>query len=151
MPAKLPSEIKKLKGTLQKSRTNQKEPKPEVVLLSPPPFLGSKAKKAFKELARITANMRILAESDAIALTMLCDAWAEWRDARDYIKKNGTTYKTVGKNGDVMYRAHPEVAIAADAFRRVTNLLSQFGLTPSSRANVEATPENDNYFDVFGE
>ena len=153
MGKKQTTKQKALKGTLQKCRTNSKEPMPIIFgKIKPPTYLTAKAKKAFLELARITNAMHILSEGDSLALAMLCDAWAEYRDARDFVHQNGSTYKTTNKLGDIMFRARPEVAIASDAYKRVRGLLNDFGLTPAARAKVNSEEADDdvmsNYFET---
>lgn len=48
----------------------------------------------------------------------------------------GLTYATITPNG-IMIRNHPAVAIRSDAWRRARAMLSEFGLTPSSRTKVQ--------------
>ena len=44
----LPTAIKKLKGTLQKCRTNPHEPQPEGDLVDPPEYTADGAKQAWR-------------------------------------------------------------------------------------------------------
>ena len=44
----LPTEIKKLRGTLQKCRTNPHEPQPQGDLVAPPEYMSDGAKQAWR-------------------------------------------------------------------------------------------------------
>jgi P27 family predicted phage terminase small subunit len=139
-PKPQPTEFKKLKGTLQKCRTNKHEPKVKVMKTSAPAWLSPTAKEAYQELSELLVDMKVLAASDRTALAMLCDAYAEYREARDFIKEKGMTYITTSEGG-AMHRAYPQVAIASDAYKRVRSMMTEFGLTPSSRSKVAAQGE----------
>lgn len=67
----LPTLIKKNKGTLQKCRTNKREPKPKTLLGEPPEQLSEGAKQAWR-LAIACAPQGLLTGLDANILA----AWA---------------------------------------------------------------------------
>lgn len=54
-------------------------------------------------------------------------------------------YTTRTKEGSLMIRPHPAMAIRQDAWKRVVGLLREFGMTPSARTRVAAsdTPDAD--------
>lgn len=88
--------------------------------------------------------MRILTMADGPALALLCDAYAEYLEAREKTSgRKGKTYETTTAQGGTMIRPRPEVAMASDAWRRVQRMLSEFGLTPSSRAKVVVRPKEE--------
>lgn len=86
--------------------------------------------------------MGLLTTADPHALALLCDAYAEYLDCRAQIKRVGRVYKVKTKTGE-MVMTRPEVGMAADAWRRVLRMMTEFGLTPSSRAKIHATPPAD--------
>ncbi len=81
--------------------------------------------------------MRVVTVADAYALELLCEAVAEYRQARAVLAKLGMTYETVSAAGTAMTRTRPENAVAADSWRRAKIGLSNFGLDPVSRGRVE--------------
>ena len=94
-------------------------------------------------------RMRVLTEADGHALELLADAYGEYRAARAVILKEGTTYESDTKHGKIV-RTRPEVAIAADAWKRMKAMLVEFGLTPSSRSQVSAAPvEEEDEMETF--
>jgi len=81
--------------------------------------------------------MQVMTGADPVALGLLCDALADYMAARAVVEKEGASYETEGDAGK-MLRQRPEVYIAADAWRRAKLMLTEFGLTPASRAKVSA-------------
>lgn len=104
--------------------------------LTPPAFLSDRAAQHWPALARLLADMGVMADGDRLALALLTEALAEWIEAGETIAQHGATYECTTEAGATMYRAHPAVAQRADAARRVQSLLSEFGLTPAARAKV---------------
>jgi P27 family predicted phage terminase small subunit len=137
-----PAPLKKLEGTDRKDRRNVNAPELPVAIPLMPEWLSDQAKEAYQELSILLTDMRVLTKADRKALEMLCDAYSEYREAREIIRTEGMTYETTNKEGDVMHRARPEVAIASDAFKRVKTMLGEFGLTPATRSKVNALPED---------
>ncbi len=73
---------------------------------------------------------------DAMALELLVGAYIEWRRHRDVIEQEGESYKTTSADGSVMIRPHPQVAMMADAWKRICRMQAEFGMTPASRSKV---------------
>ncbi|MFD1507960.1 phage terminase small subunit P27 family [Lacimonas salitolerans] len=109
--------------------------------LDPPAFLSDQAAQHWPDLAGLLSDMGIAANSDRIALALLCEALAEWIEAGQTIAKYGATYQAVTEAGAVMHRAHPAVAQRADSARRVQSLLAEFGMTPAARSKVSGLPD----------
>ena len=75
--------------------------------LTPPPELTDDAAELFAELAEIKPN------ADPGSLAILCQAYADWRQARAFIAKEGTTYVKRDKDGQVLdVREFPQVGAA---------------------------------------
>ena len=75
------------------------------------------------------------------SVELLCDAYTQYRAARKVVQDLGATYTTIAQTGTELIRQRPEVNIAAEAWRRASLMLQQFGLTPSSRAKIEAAED----------
>ncbi len=95
----LPTETKRLQGTLHPSRINHNEPKPALEVPLAPDWLPDEIKEIFNELALHFADMRILSKADGKALELLADAYHEYREARQFIYANGSTYESPTKEG----------------------------------------------------
>lgn len=140
-PKALPTQMKVLKGTAQPCRTNKKEPILPVERSLVPKWLSDQAKEAYLDLSEILADMQVLTKADRTALEMLCDAYAEYRQARAFVEQYGMTYGVTTKEGDTLHKVYPQVGIASDAYKRVRSMMTEFGLTPASRGKVSAQGE----------
>lgn len=134
----VPTALKKLRGNPGKRAYNEDEPTPPVLITRPPDWLDDAARDAWLELSPMLASMRVLTEADRVALMLLCDAYSEWRAARDAVVEEGMVFTVINEAGDTMIRRRPEVGIRADAWRRVLRGLIEFGLTPSARSRVSS-------------
>jgi P27 family predicted phage terminase small subunit len=88
-------------------------------------------------LAKQLDHAGVLTEADQHALALTCTALAQHEAAAAVIAEHGHSYQVVTESGTVLHRVRPEVAIAADSWRRAMRGLSEFGLTPASRGRVE--------------
>ena len=135
---RLPTELKKQRGTLRKDRLNENEPKLPSVIPPIPTWLSEDGQKAFSELSTLLHDMSVLTQADELALTLLCDAYSEYKRAKEVVNELGATMEVTSREGNSKSVIRPEVQIANQSFVRVFQLLKEFGLTPSSRAKVNA-------------
>ena len=135
---RLPTELKKQRGTLRKDRLNENEPKLPSVIPPIPTWLSEDGQKAFSELSNLLHDMSVLTQADELALTLLCDAYSEYKNAKEVVNQLGATMEVTSREGNSKSVIRPEVQIANQSFVRVFQLLKEFGLTPSSRAKVNA-------------
>lgn len=146
-----PTELKIITGTLQATRTNPNEPKPDRRIPAPPLHLSPYARASWPYVSAVLDDLGVLTAADGLALEGLCECYADLRRAREALNNLGTdTYETTGKDGNTMRRAYPEVAMVQDADRRLQSWLSKFGLTPADRSRVSASKAtSDNPFDAI--
>lgn len=135
---RLPTEIKKQRGTLRSDRVNKNEPTPPLGIPPVPTWLTEEGQKSFIELAKLLHDMSVLTRADELSLTLLCDSFSDYKHAKDVINKLGPTQDVTSREGHTKTIQRPEVLIANQSFTRVFQLLKEFGLTPSSRAKVNA-------------
>ena len=135
---RLPTELKNQRVTLRKDRVNENEPKLPCVIPPIPTWLSEDGQKAFAELSTLLHDMAVLTQADELALTLLCDAYSEYKKAKEVVNELAATVEVMSREGNSKPTIRPEVQIANQAFVRVFQLLKEFGLTPSSRAKVNA-------------
>ena len=136
-PAK-PSNLHVLHGTDRADRRNDAEPKPDASDQKPPTWLKGRARREWKRIAPMVADMGVLTVADNDAAALMCDALAEYIEAREVVRQHGATYEAEAKNGAVIVRPRAVVGMYQDAWRRVLRVMTDFGMTPSSRAKVQA-------------
>ena len=140
MPARLPTTVKALKGTLRGDRVNAREPRPKIGAPRPSRELALDVRREFDKLVRRLAPLRVLAQVDGLALELCASALAQCWRYEAVLREKGSVYETTTPAGSTMIRQRPEVVLAADAWRRASAMLQQFGLTPASRGRVEELP-----------
>jgi len=159
--------LKHLEGTARADRMNHAEP-----IVSPgwpptPNDLPGPAAEAWQRFGAILSDMGVLTPADGPALERLARVWGELVEAREsYLRpmvakgfgadaKEHTvapggqpTYLSRGKDGWLV-RARPELALIAEADRRLRAHMSDFGLTPSSRSKIKVPDGPESPSDYF--
>ena len=135
----VPTALKMLRGNPGRRKPNRKEPKPQPGAEFPAwlDALGDPTLKAvWEELAQLLERTKVLTESDAEALAQLTHKIVLYRTAANVLR-DGMTYETITESGATMQRQKPEYAMLSDLGKQIRGLLTDFGLTPSSRTKVQ--------------
>jgi P27 family predicted phage terminase small subunit len=143
-----PTEMLKTAGTFRADRHANKL---ELPLGAPVPraAMGEISREAFEFIsARLTA-VGVVAEIDAFALQMFADAWEDYIASREVIRRDGPTYTTTTNTGDIMFRPRPELSMMNNAWERLKKIIPEFGMTPSSRAKINAKDEVQDIDDLL--
>lgn len=132
-PKPQPTNLKLLKGENRTERLNKNEPKPRPVIPKRPFFLSRRAKRIWDLLAPKLQRAGVLTEIDALALAALCQCYARYEEAEKSFDAE-TAVMEVGEQG---YRQQvPEISIAHKYLDRAMKIMTEFGMTPSSRARI---------------
>ena len=147
----LPTAIKKLKGTLQKCRTNLREPDPEGDLVEPPEYMSEGAKSAWR-YALDCAPPHLLRRLDMSVLEVWACSADLYRKAQIGLIKTGMLIK-MPNTGVPM--PSPYLAIANKQAQIMTKAATEMGFTPASRSRVtlpmEAADDDlDPWADIAG-
>jgi len=133
----LPTVIKKLKGTLQKCRTQANEPQPQGDLVEPPDYMSDGAKQAWC-YAIDSAPEHLLRRLDMSVLEVWSCAADLYRKAQIGITKTGLLIKA--PNTGVPMQS-PYLAIANKQAQIMTKAAVEMGFTPASRSRISLPPE----------
>lgn len=137
-PKPTPTSILKVRGSWLADR---REGEPEATgIPEPPVWLDGIALEAWDAMTLKLYRMGLIGDVDQHALAIYCEAWEEFCEARDYIKKNSRT--CVSENGGEYQ--HPMVGIKNKAAERLNRIGSQFGWTPSARVGLKPEPKTKN-------
>jgi P27 family predicted phage terminase small subunit len=134
-----PTNLKLIQGTYRSDRARPSEPKPRITIPPCPKFLQGEAQKLFKETAKKLARIGLMTELDDMALSMLCQAWQEYLEATEQVRKSGILVKS--PNGFPVL--NPYLTVANQALKKVRALLAEFGMTPGSRSRINAGIADD--------
>lgn len=126
-PAKKPAALKKAQGTFRPDRDTELPATPG--LPTCPPFLADHAKELWPVLGKLLVERKVLSSSDQLAFALLCQAWADWREAVEGLKKTGLYVKT--EQGTVYQ--HPLVGQRNRSWLNVMKGCQEFGLTAAAR------------------
>jgi P27 family predicted phage terminase small subunit len=160
---KKPTVMKVLEGTYRKDRANLNEPKIKEVKIPPAPHvkLNQWGMEEWKRLTVQLIGIGVLAETDITQLSALCYEWGEFVECGENIKEIKDVDDKfpmpeltpeqrlelmrikymAGKNQEKLRKEHLEA---------YNKLAQQFGLSPSSRAkvNAPAKEEKDEFDDI---
>ena len=142
-PPPKPTWMKRRAGNPGHRRINPREPSfpvPEK-LPAPPDFLCREAKREWKQLGPILLERRVLTEADLSAFTVLCQACGRWQQAERELAKKGSLITT--PNGHKVLS--PYLIIANQGLKQMKLWLAEFGLTPTSRTRIIASPPSEDY------
>src|SRR5689334_9844588 len=129
----IPTRIKLLRGNPgHRPLSSKDEPQLAAELPPCPRYLRGVARRLWDDVGKQLLRMRVITAADATALELLCGAYAEYFKASAVVRRRGATYKARTGTGFIE-RRRPEVAIAADAWKRVRSMLLEFGISPASR------------------
>ena len=112
---------------------------PTVRLPACPPHLQGEARKEWRRTGRRLLQCGLMTEIDGAALAVYCQAWARWVDAEASLVRYGVVIKS--PTGFPIQS--PYLAIANKAMEQMTRLLTEFGMSPSSRARVWVAPARE--------
>lgn len=125
-----PTHLKALNGNPGKRPLNKNEPKYPPRAPACPTWLPREAKAEWRRVVPELDRQGMLAKVDRAALTAYCQQWATMVRAEQDIQKRGIVLEDGKRN--------PSVLTAKDSATQVRMFASEFGLTPSSRARLEA-------------
>ncbi len=140
-----PTKLLESRGTF-KINPNRKRPnEPEAPTSKPemPQYLGAVARTAWEQLYRVLDDMCLLSSADHVSMELYAQAYQDYRQACDNVEKYGQVFISV--KGDRTYAArNPFDTVQERKALLLVRLLTEFGLTPSSRARVHAMPKQKN-------
>jgi P27 family predicted phage terminase small subunit len=116
---------------------------------SPPAYLNVYAREEWDRIAGTLYAIGTLREIDQNNLGAYCMAYSRWRQAEEDLERmaqlDGSTHGAVLKTKHGNFIQNPLVGVANTLRRDMQRLASEFGLSPSSRTQIEAglTPEQD--------
>lgn len=129
-----PTKMKIIKGTLQNCRANKNEATPPPDLPAVPRGMTGAAKAEWLKMAPLLYDLGLLSTIDTTALEAYCRCYGLWADAMKSVKKEGAT--VVSSKGYPIQ--NPNLKTAMKCSKELQSWLTEFGMTPASRARVPA-------------
>ncbi len=140
MPRKAkPTALKILHGDFEKNpqKRNKREPQPPRGRPACPQHLKGEARKAYKRCADLLAQMKVLTQADREALETYAQAYQKWRDALALVERDGMVIHGIDALGNKTIKRNPADRAVLEYGNKMIKLLSEMGLTPSSRTRLQ--------------
>lgn len=137
-----PTKLKLVAGKPGHRPINENEPDPATAVPACPEHLSDDARAEWERIAPELEELGLLSEIDRAALAAYCQAWGRWVDAERNLRQFGVIVKS--PSGYPIQS--PFLAIANKALAQMRDFLTEFGMTPSSRARVSVRhrgPDSD--------
>tara|TARA_R100001244_G_scaffold126111_1_gene96428 strand:- start:13773 stop:14249 length:477 start_codon:yes stop_codon:yes gene_type:complete len=152
---KIPTKLKAIQGTTEKSREVENEMQVDLCLSIPdaPDLLSEIGKGEWLKVTNQLFNLQMLHTVDLRLVEAYCNEISLYIECEIELRKNGRIDNFTNTNGDVVRsQAKPYLKIKNDALNNALKLATQFGLTPVARASISAPTVNNNtqinnYFD----
>ena len=150
---KIPTEIKKLRGTLQKCREteSQMNVKRSGRIPDAPDWLSEVGREQYYKVTNELWNKNMLYEVDLALVIAYSNEMALYIETEKLLRTKSRIYAKHDKDGNIVYAASvPYQKIANDALNKAIKLAVQFGFTPSARTNIQRIETNE-YKDTIGD
>ena len=128
----VPTALKIVRGTDQPCRVNPDEPVIASDKIIRPPHVKGAAKKFWEQFVPTMQAAGIISNADVPGIEALCRKYAEWNQYQKAAERDGLIIMKV--NGDLV--ASPYISLAQKSFDSFRLMLTEFGMTPSSRTKV---------------
>ena len=148
---KIPTSVKELKGTLEKSRLVDNEMATSQVVTMPdaPLFLNQEGADEWEIVSNELAKIKMLHLTDLSILAAYCNEIGIYRSISAELGGNFTE-QTVDKDGKLrMTKINPKYKVMQNALQNAIKLSTQFGFTPSSRASLSMPEQEQERTDDF--
>lgn len=134
-----PTPLKLLAGNPGHRPLPEDEPEPPPASIDPPDHLEGDALAEWNRMAPMLKEAGMFSVADRIALSLVCDVYAEYLDARRKEKEMAPSGVAGGAKGGVVTSPFRRLLYRSrDDLRK---LLVEFGMTPSSRSRVMVNPQ----------
>lgn len=137
-----PTALHLVRGNPGRRELNEQEPTPELLEhADPPEHLSGVAKAKWLPMVELLFRNDVFSEMDVDLLAIYCEAHATELHAFEQLEKFGEIVKSP-KSGYPI--ASPYKAIHNQAIKTKLDIMSEFGMGPSSRTriNTNATPKH---------
>jgi len=144
-PAPKPTALKLIEGNPGRRQIEPGEVRPPVVAPDCPEHLNPDAAAEWQRIIPLLLKNYLITELDTAALALYCQSYGRWAEAERKIAEQ----RARGGDG-LLIKApsgypiqNPYLAIANRAMEDCHKYLQQFGLSPSARTRVQASPQGD--------
>ena len=136
-PAPLPTKIKELKGNPGRRPLNNREAHPDPTKPRRPSWIQGEARREWDRVVPRLHDAGLLTSIDHGIIEAYCVVYGRWVEAEKKVKEVPAVVQT--SNGNPIQ--NPYISIANHALADLLKFAREFGMTPSARSRIPATPE----------
>ncbi len=129
-----PTKLKVLEGTFRDDRANKNEPMPDNSIPEAPKHLSKDGRIEWDRISLLLFNLGLLSDIDRGLLALYCQAWGRVVKYEKIVAKEGELIKT--EKGNIILS--PNMWVINKAMEQCHKYLTEFGMSPASRAKVTA-------------
>lgn len=141
-PKPKPTNLRLLEGGTSRARGDEPAPARPVEIPEPPVYLQGYALEEWNRVIEDLYSTGVYANIDQTMLAAYCMAFSRWIRAEIDLEKmaqaDPTTHGAMIKTTNGNAIQNPLVGVASTARRDMQRLAAEFGLTPSSRTQIDA-------------
>ena len=145
----LPVVVKEIKGTLQKCRTNPREPKPTTALCTPPDYMSESAKEAWN-YAVANSPPGLLSALNGAVLERWANCSGLYREALSKINRAGVSEMIIKTPSGILRRS-PLMDVIRDLALEMKGYEAEMGFTPAVRSRISLPSDTDKDNDPWSE
>ncbi len=131
-----PTAILKLQGTFRPDKRRGEPDVPVAIPKAPRPLKGE-ARREWKRITRLLAEIECIAEVDRAALTAYCFEWARYLRANEELDRLNVLLSKSTKGTEL---PHPLLRVIERSFMMMLRTCEDFGFTAASRARLHVSP-----------
>ena len=151
-PTRKPTHLKLITGNPGRRPLNKNEPNPTPGIPSVPAHLSDEAKVEWGRIASQLNDIGLLTQVDRAALAAYCQAWADWVEAEEQLRRYGKVVKSpvktvtrrsggaeVTETSGGFPMQSPFLPIRNRALEIMHKFLTEYGMTPAARSRITVT------------
>lgn len=117
------------------------EPVPSASQAVAPDTLSPRAKELFEDFVQRVEEMYPCSETDSYSIVLYANNHEQLEYLENHLRVNGVTFTYADKFGNEVVKKRPEAEIHKQCKDFELRILTEYGLTPSSRARVPQKPK----------
>ena len=107
-------------------------------------LMNKQAKQIFKRLTEFLQDQNKHEAADVELIELAANVRAEIDTLQTFVDLHGTTYESITRTGEIMYKHRPQHQQLVDARTRYLTILRDLGLTPAARNKVAQVESEEN-------
>jgi P27 family predicted phage terminase small subunit len=116
--------------------------KPRANKIDAPEWLDDIGTSEFNRVSELLSEIKLITEADITLLAAYADAYSEYVECSNRIKKDGIMIDHVNTTGKKNKIVHPLSTKKKQLFEQIKAVATELGMTPSSRAKI-AIPKKE--------